>query len=75
MDTLLKYSDNYCITSRSLCNYYRDEIDNLVDDDQRVRESNQPPPLRVLIFNVEITIPPIYLSNCWRLLELQLPLR
>ena len=65
MDTLLKYSDNYCITSRSLCNYYRDEIDNLVDDDQRVRQSNQPPPLRVLK----------YLSNCWRLLELQLPLR
>ena len=28
MDSLLEYSDNYSITSRSLCNYYRDEMNN-----------------------------------------------
>ena len=28
MQNLLEYSDNYSMTSKSQCNYYRDEINN-----------------------------------------------
>ena len=28
MHNLLEYSDNYSMTSRSLCNYYRDEVND-----------------------------------------------
>ena len=32
MYNLLKYSQNYSMTSESLWNYYRDEIDNINDN-------------------------------------------
>ena len=32
MYNLLKYSENYSMTSESLWNYYRDEIDNINDN-------------------------------------------
>ena len=33
MNNLLKYSDNYSMTSRNLWNYYRDEIDDVGTND------------------------------------------
>ena len=36
MYSLLKYSDNYSVTSRSLWNYYRDEI----NDDENKNDDN-----------------------------------
>ena len=32
MYNLLEYSQNYSVTSGSLCNYYRDEIDDINDN-------------------------------------------
>ena len=41
---LLKYSDNYSMTSRSFWNYYRDEVnnsDNEIDDNDNMINSNK----------------------------------
>ena len=56
MYDLLEYSQNYSMTSRSLYNYYKGEIDDINDNAS----------------DGKVTIQLKYLSNFWRLLDLTL---
>ena len=38
---LLEYSDNYCVTSGSLWNYYRDEINYDKNANNRINDNNK----------------------------------
>ena len=40
MYNLLWYSDNYCITSGSLWNYYRDDVNGAANDKKKQQEEN-----------------------------------
>ena len=88
MYNLLKYSQNYSTTSRSLWNYYRHKIDDVDDNasdgkslEYKTKIGNTPERSGndgdanrppVPTFIVEITIPLKYLSNFWRSLDLPL---
>ena len=72
MYNLLEYSQNYYMTSRSLWNYYRDEIDNVDDnasDDTFTYKTKIVGDTPESTEN-EVTIPLKYLSNFWRSLDL-----
>ena len=87
MYNLLEYRQNYSMTSGSLWNYSRDEIDD-VDDNasdgksleykivgktpQRPGNERDANRPPVRTLNVEVTIPLKYLSNFWRSLDLPL---
>ena len=75
MYNLIEYSDNYSKTSGSLWQYYKDDPnDNLTDSESfkckiniTVKTSNDG-----ATKNVEIILPPKYLSNFSRTLEMPL---
>ena len=72
MYNLLEQSQNYSMTSESLWNYYRDEIDDVgdnVSDGTSGTQPPRPPQPAVPTLNVEVIIPLIYLCNFWRFLD------
>ena len=75
MYNLIEYSDNYAKTSGSLWQYYRDEPnDNLANSESfkfKVKITGKTP-AAANEKEVEIMVPPKYLSNFWRTLEMPL---
>ena len=77
MYNLIEYCENYSKTTRSLWNYYRDEIDN---DDIRNSESfkcktsitGNTPNNNDTIKDADIVVPLKHLSNFWRSLSIPL---
>ena len=72
MYNLIAYSDNYSKTSGSLCQYYKDDLnDNITDSESfksRVKITGKNPAAGN-IKNVEIIVPLKYLRNFWRTLD------
>ena len=77
MYNLLEYSDSYSMTSRSLWNYYRDEINddaNVNDNNNRINNKKQlwSKPSNNNVLDAELAVPLKYLSNFLRSLDLLL---
>ena len=72
MYNLIAYSDNYSKTSGSLCQYYKDDLnDNITDSESfksKVKITGKNPAAGN-IKNVEIIVPLKYLRNFWRTLD------
>ena len=80
---LLEYSDNYSMTSGSLWNYYRDDInddENEIDDNAEKIYNNKKSKTKKVgatqdnanRLNAKVFVPWKYLSNSWRSLDLPL---
>ena len=85
MYNLLEYSDNYSITSGSLWNYYRDEINddenesvnNRINNNKTIRSKSFEYKTKLIgstpsdnnILDTEVAVPLKYLSNFWRSLD------
>ena len=75
MYNLIEYSDNYSKTSGSLCQYYKDDPnDNLEDSESfkyKVKVTGKTPD-NGNTKDVKIFVPLKYLSNFWRTFEMPL---
>ena len=85
MYNLLEYSDNYSITSGSLLNYYRDEINddenesvnNRINNNKTIRSKSFEYKTKLIgstpsdnnILDTEVVVPLKYLSDFWRSLD------
>ena len=67
---LLEYSDNYSMTSGSLWNYYRDEVND--DENENDNANNNRINNNKIITSQFFVVPLRYLSNFWRFLDLPL---
>ena len=65
---LLEYNKNYSMTSRSLWNYDKDEV----NDDPNENENNYRIPADNNRLDTEVVVPLKSLSNFWRSLDLPL---
>ena len=75
MYNLVKYSNNYSKTSRSLQQYYKDEPDDNLADSESFKSKvkiTASTPADDNTENVEIIVPLKYLSTFWRTLEMSL---
>ena len=68
MYNLLEYNKNYSMTSRSLWNYDKDEV----NDDANENENNYRIPADNNRLDTEVVVPLKSLSNFWRSLDLPL---
>ena len=75
MYNLIQYSDNYSKTSRSLRQYYKDELNNNIANSESFKSKIKITGNTAADGNtkdVEIIVPLKYLSNFWRTLEMAL---
>ena len=77
MNNLLKYSKNYRKTTGSLWNYYREEPSNPLSSNSesfkyKTNITGKTPGDNDSLTNVKLVIPPKYLSNFWRSLNIPL---
>ena len=88
MYNLLEYSDNYSVTSGSLWNYYRDQVndsvienddDNKISNRKRITSKSFEYKTKIIgstsnnnILDAKVVVPLKYLSNFWRFLDLPL---
>ena len=73
--SLIEYSDNYLKTSGSLWQYYKDDPNDNLTDSQSFKSKVKitgKTPNDGNTKDVEIIVPPKYLSNLWRTLEIPL---
>ena len=75
MYNLIEYSDNYAKTSGSLWQYFRDELDNNIEDSKSFKSKIKitgKTPNNNNVKDVEIIVPLKVLSNFWSTLEMPL---
>ena len=75
MYNLIEYSDSYLKTSGSLWQYYKDDPNDNLTDSQSFKSKvkiTRKTPNDGNTKDVEIIVPPKYLSNLWRTLEIPL---
>ena len=75
MYNLIEYSNNYLKTSGSLWQYYKDDPNDNIEQSEsfqsKIKPTGKTPP-GGNTKDVEILVPPKYLSNFWRTLEMPL---